>query len=82
MNRVLLILLLASCTEIVAEDGADDTFEPANAGFARVGQSARVVNTGGLGLRLRSGAGASFPVLLVMPEGATVNVIAGPSAGW
>ena len=82
MNRFLLVAVLAGCTEIVAVEGIDDTHEPASAGLATVGQTAKVANTGGAGLRLRSGAGSSFPVLLVMPEGATVDVIAGPTSGW
>jgi uncharacterized protein YgiM (DUF1202 family)/uncharacterized protein YvpB len=33
-------------------------------------------------LNLRSGAGTSFGVLLVMPAGAAVTIVSGPVAGW
>lgn len=49
---------------------------------AIVGTSARVVGTEGVGLRLRTGAGSAYAIIRVMPEGATVKVIAGPTAGF
>lgn len=49
---------------------------------ATVGATARVVGTEGVGLRLRTGAGSTFAIIRVMPEGATVTVIAGPTAGF
>lgn len=37
-----------------------------------------VYNTGGVGLNLRSGPGTGYGVLVTMPEGTEVNVVAGP----
>jgi murein DD-endopeptidase MepM/ murein hydrolase activator NlpD len=73
------LLTLCACTVDLA--GVDDSTTPTSS-HAVVGQAATVVNTGGAGLRLRSGPGATYAVLLVMPEGASVEVIAGPNAGW
>lgn len=47
-----------------------------------VAGNAKVVDTGGLGLRLRSGAGADFAVIVVMPEGSAVTVGGTPSGAW
>ena len=44
--------------------------------------SARVVDTGGLGLRMRAGAGSTFAVIVVMPEGATVKILDGANGPW
>jgi murein DD-endopeptidase MepM/ murein hydrolase activator NlpD len=65
----------------VDEPQTDDTMSY-SAASATVGGTARVVNTGGLGLRLRSGPGTGHAILTVMPEGAEVKVIGGPSSGW
>ncbi|MFN3336019.1 MAG: SH3 domain-containing protein, partial [Thermomicrobium sp.] len=46
--------------------------------FLSIGQPARVAGTNGDGLNLRSGPGYTYAVLVVMPEGATVQVLAGP----
>jgi murein DD-endopeptidase MepM/ murein hydrolase activator NlpD len=48
----------------------------------KVGDDARVVNTGGLGLRLRSAPGLDHAVLTVMDEGDKIHITAGPSSGW
>jgi murein DD-endopeptidase MepM/ murein hydrolase activator NlpD len=76
-----LIAALAACTgEITDLDGVDDSSPPIGELFATT--RATIVDTGGIGLRLRAGAGSGFAVLLVMPEGATVDVIGGPTGGW
>lgn len=68
MSRfILFAALLAGCTEIVAVEGIDDTHDVANPGLAKVGETARVVNTGGAGLRLRSGAGGQRIRIAVPP---------------
>jgi murein DD-endopeptidase MepM/ murein hydrolase activator NlpD len=85
--RTFIILSLAACVGDAPPDpgpGADDTDESSATATiaATVGTQARVVNTGGLGLRLRSAADPNSTVILVMPEGAIVQVIAGPAGPW
>ncbi len=65
-------------------DGVDDSGDAPTTETLRatVGTSARVAGTEGVGLRLRSGAGSTFAVIRVMPEGATVQVLAGPTMGF
>lgn len=47
-----------------------------------LGSAALVYNTGGDGLNLRGGAGTQYKVLLTMPEGAQVKVLAGPQGAF
>ena len=47
-----------------------------------LGSQAVVYNTGGDGLNLRRGAGTGFGVILTMPEGAAVKILAGPQASF
>jgi hypothetical protein len=47
-----------------------------------VGGRAEVYNTGGVGLNLRSGAGTGYSVLVTMPEGSVVDVLAGPTSSF
>jgi murein DD-endopeptidase MepM/ murein hydrolase activator NlpD len=63
-------------------DGVDDSADSANLRSAALSGPARVVDTGGLGLRLRAGAGSTYAVLTVMPEGASVEVLGGPTGAW
>ena len=44
----------------------------------KLGDSLRVVRTGGIGLRLRTQPSISAPVIVVMPEGSKVEVVGGP----
>lgn len=44
--------------------------------------TARVVNTDGLGLRLRTGPASTYAVIALMPEGSTVKVLEAPSGAW
>jgi murein DD-endopeptidase MepM/ murein hydrolase activator NlpD len=66
------------------EEGADDSDEDSATAVigATVGSAARVVNTGGAGLRLRTAASSTASVILVMPEGALVQIVGGPSGPW
>ena len=88
ITRLVLLASLTACLADVPEEvppGADDSSDgKADDGLraAIVGGKARVVNTGGLGLRLRSAASTASTVLLVMPEQSTVSVVAGPSGPW
>ncbi|HEY5925059.1 MAG TPA: hypothetical protein VIV11_25430, partial [Kofleriaceae bacterium] len=54
------------------EEGADDSDDKSDTATisATVGTTARVVNTGGIGLRLRTAASSTASVIVVMPEGA------------
>jgi hypothetical protein len=72
---------LTGVDEQLAPDGTDED-QGRSVLSASVGGKAKVVNTGGLGLRLRKGAGLDHAILLVMPQGSIVKVLAGPSAGW
>jgi murein DD-endopeptidase MepM/ murein hydrolase activator NlpD len=82
--RSYFLVALAACTGEITDAGVDDREPPTELGdrFSSTARRAQVTGTGGAGLRLRTGAGAGFAVLLVMPEGATVDVIGGPTAGW
>ena len=60
----------------------DDTATDSAPDAAPALRHARVVNTLGQGLSLRDGPGKDHAVLLVMPEGAIVDVLAGPVDGW
>jgi len=76
-------LLWTGCMGAAPPDGVDDSSVIAshNTGAALSG-TARVVDTDGLGLRLRSGPGSTYSVLLVMPEGASVRILSGPNGPW
>jgi murein DD-endopeptidase MepM/ murein hydrolase activator NlpD len=65
----------------IDEPRVDDRMSFSSAAV-KVGGEARVVNTGHLGLRLRSGPGLDHAILTVMPEGDTIKVTGGPSSGW
>lgn len=84
--RLFVFVLLVACIPDVEEPGppgADDsTLEGGQTRAATVGKQAKVVGTDGVGLRLRAAADATSAVFLVMPEGATVGVVAGPSGPW
>jgi hypothetical protein len=47
----------------------------------KAGDRARVCNTGGSGLRQRSGPGTGYSILRTMPEGTTVSILA-QSGSW
>jgi murein DD-endopeptidase MepM/ murein hydrolase activator NlpD len=85
--RTFILLSIAACVGEAPPDpgpGADDSDESSETATiaATVGTTARVVNTGGIGLRLRSAADAASTVILLMPEGALVQVIGGPIGPW
>jgi murein DD-endopeptidase MepM/ murein hydrolase activator NlpD len=85
--RVSILIAITACVGEVPleEGGVDDTrssIDPAFGSRLTAGASARVANTGGAGLRLRASASASAAILKVMPEGATVDVLEGPSGPW
>lgn len=79
----LLSILVAAigCGGTHAAAGDDPTTD-AGPDAAPAPRKARVINTLGQGLSLRDGPGQDHPVLLVMPEGAIVDVLAGPVDGW
>ncbi len=84
---VLLLVIVTACVGEAPPDpdlGADDSDDASETATiaATAGTTARVMNTGGAGLRLRSAASSASSVILVMPEGAFVQVIAGPSGAW
>ncbi|HUS63255.1 MAG TPA: peptidoglycan DD-metalloendopeptidase family protein [Kofleriaceae bacterium] len=56
-----------------APDGAVPDAEP------RVG---RVTGTGGIGLRVRAAPSTDAEILGVLPEGAVIDILAGPDDGW
>ncbi len=64
------------------DEPADDPAQDVGILDAKVGSSARVVGTGGAGLRLRSFGSSNGAVVRVMPEGATVAVTDGPIGLW
>ena len=69
---------------ITSPDDLDES-ESAAIGIADtlpVGGKAEVYNTGGVGVNLRTGPGTGYSVLLTIPEGAVVDVLAGPSASF
>jgi murein DD-endopeptidase MepM/ murein hydrolase activator NlpD len=88
MRTIVLLLSLTACLPDIEEaepPGADDSMPgKADDGLrhAIVGGKARVVETGGLGLRLRAAASTTSSVLLVMPEESVVDVVGGPSGPW
>lgn len=79
-----IFILWTACVGAAPPDiGVDDTGDPSpERGALTLASTARVVDTGGLGLRLRTGPGAGYAVITVMPEGATVKVLSGPSGAW
>src|SRR5687767_8590009 len=90
--RAFIVVLLSACVgEAPPDPGAPDSTEPADDSDdtsetatigATVGTTARVVNTGGAGLRLRTASSSTASVIVVMPEGAFVKVIEGPAGVW
>jgi len=65
----------------------DDLDESESAGLniadtLTIGGKAEVYNTGGVGVNLRTGPGTGYSVLLTIPEGGIVDVLAGPSASF
>lgn len=70
--------------QIASPDDLDES-EAAGIGIAdtlTVGGKAEVYNTGGVGVNLRTGPGTGYSVLLTIPEGGIVDVLAGPSASF
>ena len=62
-----------------------DESESAGIGIADtlpIGGKAEVYNTGGVGVNLRTGPGTGYSVLLTVPEGDVVDVLAGPSSSF
>lgn len=49
---------------------------------AVVSGTATVIGTDGLGLRLRTRPATTYAVITVMPEGASVRILEGPSGNW
>src|SRR5262249_25005719 len=78
-----LAVMLAGCgAQLDSGDGDSDSTDNttiAEPDAAIVGQSAKV--TASDGLRLRTGPSTGYSIILVMPNGAVVNVL-GASAGW
>lgn len=71
--------------QLSAEDGPVDESEAASLAIAAtltVGGKATVADTGGVGLNLRSGPGTGYSVVVTMPEGSTVDVIAAPQSSF
>lgn len=69
---------------ITSPDDLDES-ESAAIGIAdtlTIGGRAEVYNTGGVGVNLRTGPGTGYSVLLTIPEGGVVDVLAGPSASF
>jgi murein DD-endopeptidase MepM/ murein hydrolase activator NlpD len=81
IRPILFIVFWTACVG-AAPPGVDDAGEPLAALTANLGSTAQVFGTGGAGLRLRAGPAATFAVIEVMPEGALVDVLDGPSSGW
>lgn len=74
-------LLLGACSSSPGEDlSPDATVAPPDAPAAV--RYVRVSGTGGEGLNLRSAPSTTAEVLTVMPEGAIVPVVGGPTDGW
>lgn len=61
--------------------GIEENEEISFAGTLRAGDWARVCNTGGSGLRQRSGPGLSYTILRAMPEGASTKILS-QSGSW
>jgi murein DD-endopeptidase MepM/ murein hydrolase activator NlpD len=88
MRRLVLVLALSGCTGSLdavdavgaAPDGGPGEPE-ADAAPAepRVG---RVAGTGGIGLRVRATPSTDAEILGVLPEGAVIDLLAGPDDGW
>ncbi|HUS64338.1 MAG TPA: SH3 domain-containing protein [Kofleriaceae bacterium] len=77
-----LTLALLGCGVGDATPGIDEDLDAPQVQSLRVGGQATVVDTDGLGLRLREGPGLDQPIQLVMPEGSTVDIEDGPDGGW
>lgn len=83
LSALLLAPLTGGCTSEVAhpgsqDGGADEGTGTPDAGVLRHG---RVAGTGGVGLNLRAAASVDAEILAVMPEGAVVDIVAGPDPG-
>ena len=71
---------LAACGGQLADQNGVDESEADGVQITAVlsiGDTAKIFNTGGVGLNLRSGAGTGYGVIVTMPEGATVKVTGG-----
>lgn len=64
-----------------ALDGVEENDGVAFASTLAAGDTARVCQTGGSGLRQRSGPGTSYDILRTMPEGSTTKILSS-SSGW
>jgi murein DD-endopeptidase MepM/ murein hydrolase activator NlpD len=76
-SLVALALLLPACAGEVAETSV--TPDAAPAADARHGL---VTGTGGIGLNLRAAPDLAAEVIAVIPEGAAVDILAGPDGDW
>jgi hypothetical protein len=79
-------VFFAGCggAQIESPDDLDES-ETAGIGIADtlpIGGKAEVYNTGGVGVNLRTGPGTGYSVLLTIPEGGVVDVLAGPSSSF
>ena len=81
--RLALAALVPACAGEVAPSGAGDggATESADAEPAapRLG---RVTGTGGIGLNLRAAADLEAEILALIPDGAVVDILAGPDGDW
>ncbi len=73
LTSALATLPAAAASANVDQPEADDSNDDAET------WQARVAGTGGLGLRVRSGPGMSFPTAATLPDGSRVDVVEGPS---
>src|SRR5690242_7337228 len=78
-----LSLAAAGCGDPLGGDQLTGVDETEAEGFQataalKVPGQAKVYNTGGVGLNLRSGPSTGYGVLVTMPEGSVVDVTAGP----
>jgi hypothetical protein len=73
MRSSILAIAIASWCGCSIPSQLEDPASP-DAPAETTARTARVVGTGGAGLRMRSGPGEEFEILLVIPEGAAVDV--------
>ena len=83
-----LLALALGCTGSIegagggADAGAEEEETAADAAAPAEPRTGRVTGTGGIGLRVRAEPTTEAEILGVLPEGAVLDVLAGPEDGW
>ncbi len=86
LGSLLVLTTTLGCDGTLGVDAEEGIDEAAGAGrraaaSLQAQETARVCETGGLGLRQRTGPGLGYGILRVMPEGAATTILEG-AGGW